>query len=62
MAKRKYTRFSDNQKVTDKYECCNRKCKWQGSISEKAEKPVNGDINHIRKVCPKCGGRTSIHY
>lgn len=49
MAKRKYTRMGEKP---TKYECCNKKCKWQGTIEEQAEKET--EPGSFIKVCPKC--------
>jgi hypothetical protein len=49
-AKRKYARMSDP--VTDRFECTNRKCKWQGNQNQKAKvKKEDWTVD----VCPKCG-------
>lgn len=49
-AKRKYARFGD---YFEKEECSNRKCKWQGTTSEKNQKPISPFQSEL--VCPKCG-------
>lgn len=49
-AKRKYAR--NFEKVT-RYECTRRKCKWQGTEKEKAEKRIDEFMTEL--VCPKCG-------
>lgn len=50
MAKRKYTRFGETAVA---YECCNRKCKWQGFHEEKVNKYRDNGYSDL--VCPKCG-------
>ena len=38
--------------VTDRFECTNRKCKWQGNQNQKAKvKKEDWTVD----VCPKCG-------
>jgi len=49
--KRKYARHSDTN--SEKYECTKRKCKWQGTYEEKAEKKI--EEGYYEKTCPKCG-------
>ncbi|NRT11507.1 hypothetical protein [Flavobacterium sp. 14A] len=50
MPKRKYTRMKEQPKG---YECCNKKCKWQGQIADQVPvEVVNGFFDH---ACPKCG-------
>lgn len=50
MTRRKYTRGKEEVKG---YECCNRKCKWQGQDKDRIHK----EIDHIHSVltCPNCG-------
>lgn len=50
MAERKYTRSGEKPV---RYECTNRKCKWQGFFEEKSEKKDKD--GWTVKVCPKCG-------
>lgn len=50
MAKRKYCRFGD---TPSKYECTNRKCKWQGTDKEKENKEI--ESSYWELICPKCG-------
>jgi hypothetical protein len=50
MAKRKYARTSDTN-ITS-YECLKKKCKWQGTDEEKAEKKIDFGFEMI---CPNCG-------
>ena len=45
----KYTNEHSNAKA---WECCNKKCKWQGLESEKA---TIEDDGFLKNVCPKCG-------
>jgi hypothetical protein len=49
MAKRKYTRMGEKP---TKYECCNKKCKWQGTFEEKEE--IETESGSFMKVCPNC--------
>lgn len=51
MAKRKYTKSGEK---ANRYECCKRKCKWQGTDEEKSEKYIR-EKGWIELVCPKCG-------
>lgn len=51
MAKRKYTRIGEDPVA---YECCNRKCKWQGTADEKGTN-YQGD-GYSESICPKCCG------
>ena len=50
MPERKYTRFGERP---ERYECTNRKCKWQGTVEEKSSKWV--DSIETALVCPDCG-------
>jgi hypothetical protein len=47
--KRKYTRFGE---TPVRYECTNKKCKWQGTDDEKARVQKSQSIQE--HVCPKC--------
>jgi len=49
MAKRKYTSHGEAAK---RYECTNKKCKWQGKQEEWAERLI--EPGHSENVCPKC--------
>ena len=49
MAKRKYARFGDTEVA---YECTNKKCKWQGLDSEKAQRIL--DECQSVHICPEC--------
>lgn len=49
MTKRKYTRGNEEVKG---YECCNKKCKWQGTEDQKAKRK---DEDWTTDVCPNCG-------
>ncbi len=51
MAKRKYARTSDTN-IT-RYKCSKKKCKWQGTLEEKYQKPT--DPGCADYVCPNCG-------
>lgn len=53
MAKRKYAKMSDPMPDNPKYECTKRKCKWQGTYKEKADKEI--EPGHSEKICPNCG-------
>lgn len=48
--KRKYARFKEE---SSSYECCIRKCKWQGTDIEKGRKQISSYETEL--VCPKCG-------
>jgi|GEM_PF-2968955 len=49
MPARKYTRMGEHSQG---YECCNKKCKWQGTQEQKGHrKEPNGWTTHI---CPNC--------
>lgn len=50
MTRRKYTRGKEEVKG---YECCNRKCKWQGKDLDK--RCIKKDTGHYVIVCPNCG-------
>lgn len=50
MPKRKYARLGEN---VSKYECTNKKCKWQGSMDETKQKRVDEIMKEL--ICPKCG-------
>ena len=50
MPRRKYTRGKEEPKG---WECCNRKCKWQGQDEEKGERKI--DSSHTILICPQCG-------
>lgn len=50
MAKRKYTR---NGEEPQGYECCKKKCKWQGTDEQKGSKRISSIETEL--VCPKCG-------
>lgn len=50
MPRRKYTRGKEEPKG---WECCNKKCKWQGQDEDKGERKV--DSSHTVIICPKCG-------
>ena len=49
-AKRKYTRFGEK---STKHECTNKKCKWQGTDSDKESKEL--EPGYCELVCPHCG-------
>ena len=53
MAKRKFSRMGETPKA---YQCCNQKCKWEGTDKEKVEKEtrING-LKAFDLTCPKCG-------
>jgi len=53
MPERKYTQNGETAKA---YECTNKKCKWQGTTEQKAEKPDGYGISE--HVCPKCNNNT----
>ena len=48
-AKRKYARMGEE---VSKYECTNKKCKWQGTDEEKANKIISKIQKEL--CCPKC--------
>lgn len=50
MPKRKYTKIGE---TPTKFQCTNRKCKWEGTGKEKYKK---NDGDWIVSICPKCGG------
>lgn len=50
MAQRKYTRGTETPKG---FECCKKKCKWQGTNSQKGLKQVSS--YETQMVCPNCG-------
>lgn len=49
-AKRKYARMGEK---SERNECTNKKCKWQGKDEEKAKKRI--DEYMTEDICPKCG-------
>jgi len=49
MTNRKYARFGEKPV---RYECTNKKCKWQGTIDEKEK--VKRNEGYTDYVCPKC--------
>ena len=49
-AQRKYARIGDKP---TKFECTRKRCKWQGTESEKYRKRVDEVMSE--HVCPKCG-------
>jgi hypothetical protein len=51
MARRKYARMNE---PVQGYECCNKKCKWQGNDEDKSLTHPDGD-GFQKHVCPKCG-------
>ncbi|ELY1992907.1 hypothetical protein SL054_002268 [Flavobacterium psychrophilum] len=48
--KRKYAKMRDEVKG---YECCKKKCKWQGTDEQKGRKQISSYETEM--VCPKCG-------
>jgi len=50
MPARKYTRMGEHSQG---YECCNKKCKWQGTDADKYRRQIND--NREVDVCPNCG-------
>lgn len=49
MRKRKYTRSGEKP---SKFQCTNKKCKWEGTQEEKAIHPLPNGWEEY--VCPKC--------
>ncbi|KOY84266.1 hypothetical protein AD998_21930 [bacterium 336/3] len=49
-AKRKYTKIGETPL---RYQCSNKKCKWQGKMEEKSEKRIDDFTTEY--FCPKCG-------
>lgn len=52
MAKRKYARFGES---FDKFECSNKKCRWQGNDEEKVTAPSKEHKGFEELQCPQCG-------
>jgi NAD-dependent SIR2 family protein deacetylase len=48
MAKRKFTRIGE---TPTKFQCTNKKCKWEGTEDDKAKKKDDG---WLVSVCPDC--------
>lgn len=52
MAKRKFTKKGE---TPTKYQCCNRKCKWEGTLEEQKQVKSEDDDSYSNYVCPNCG-------
>lgn len=46
----KYVKQGETPEI---YECTKRKCKWQGTYEEKAERKI--EEGYFEKICPNCG-------
>ncbi|MFT5760949.1 MAG: hypothetical protein ACI8WA_000050 [Polaribacter sp.] len=53
MAKRKFSRKGETPKA---YQCCDQKCKWEGTDEEKVEKETRRhELKVFDLTCPECG-------
>jgi hypothetical protein len=47
------SKYVKQGEIPVRYECTKRKCKWQGTYEEKAEKKI--EEGYYEKICPNCG-------